>query len=149
MHCINWTGRIYEDMTPEQCFHSSQPLLPPPEGSWWNKHRKVSLKIVQMEGWDARGRTIQGNNPHRKGGFEKNRRKREKGTYNLIVKGIFFINIRTTHPRTTQGRILRWICVSYSNILSPFILKSEFYLVLQFAHKTHSLNKFIVLGLLG
>ena len=34
MHCINWTDCIYEEMTSEQCLHSSQPFLPPPEGSW-------------------------------------------------------------------------------------------------------------------
>ena len=100
MHCINWIGCIYEDMTLEQCFHNSQPLLPPLKGSWWNKHPKVSLKIVQMEGWDVRGGIIQGNGPHREGGTEKNRRKREKGKYNLIVKGTFSINIWTTQPRT-------------------------------------------------
>ena len=73
MHCTNWTRRIYEEMTLEQCFHSSQPLLPPLKGPWWYKHPKGFLETIQMEGWDVMEGTILGN-----GGNLKVKREREK-----------------------------------------------------------------------
>ena len=55
MHCTNWTGCIYGEMTPEQYFPSSQSFLLPSKESWWDKHPKDFLEIEQVEGWDVLG----------------------------------------------------------------------------------------------
>ena len=55
MHYVNWTGRIYGEMTSEQYFLNSQLFLLFPERPWWDKHPKDFLEIEQVEDWDVLG----------------------------------------------------------------------------------------------